>query len=177
MLEPRCLDVTAITQSPDIRLSRGFRSHLEEAARFCLDYNGHSDGTTLTVQGSYRHRFGLRWTALPQADWHTYANFQVAVERAAYGIAFILILALTQHRIIRQSAIGTGFGYWLGDRRDLGFQNSARLEVSGIFSGPSRLASRAAKKIAQSKRSDYSELPAYIVIVEFGRPSSRVTRR
>lgn len=177
MPEPRQLDVALITQSPDILLSRRFRSYLEEAARFCLDYNDHPNGQTLTVNGFCRRRFGLRWIALEQDVWNTYADTQEAVEYGAYGIAFLLVLALTRHSVTQRSAKGSGFDFWLGNRGDLGFQNSARLEISGILSGPSRLASREAKKIAQSMRSDSSRLPAYVVIVEFSRPMSRITKR
>ncbi len=177
MLEPREILLETIASSPDIRLAAGFRGHLKEAAQFCLDHNGHSDGTTLEIGGSYLCSPRLRWTALPDADRPTYSDTPVAAEYGAYGVAFILVLALTESCVISSSAKGPGFDFWLGEREGLGFQRSARLEVSGILSNPARLSSRTTKKIKQTMKSDSMGLPAYVVVVEFGRPASRIIKR
>lgn len=177
MLEPFHLEVAEITRSPEICLSPGFRLYIEEAARFCLDYNNHLDGKMLEVDGHYQGRFELRWIALARDYWNSFSDHQAAVEHAAYGIAFLLMLALTEHRVIQRSAKGTGFDFWLGKRGVPGFQSHARLEVSGILLRPSRVGSRGAEKQVQSRRSDSTGLPAYVVIVEFSCPKSRITLR
>ena len=171
------LSLTAIAESPDIHLSPGFRLYLLEAAQFCLDHNGHSDGAPFNVDGSYWCQLWLRWTALSQGSQHTFADLEEAAEQGAYGVAFMVILALTRHNVVERSAKGTGFDFWLGERGDLGFQKCARLEVSGILSDVSRISSRTAQKVEQIRRSDDSKLPAYVVIVEFSRPMSRVIKR
>lgn len=177
MAEPRSFHLATITDSTDIRLTPGFRLYLREAAQFCLDHNGHSDGQLFQVDGSYRRLFRLRWIKSPDLHRHTFADTAEAVENGAYGVAFALILSLTRHNVIERSAKGPGFDFWLGDRGALGFQRSARLEVSGILSNESQIVSRTARKVAQTRRSDFVNLPVYVVIVEFGRPMSRITRR
>lgn len=176
MLELREIHLESIASSPDIRLAPGFRLYLQEAAQFCLDHNAHADGTPLGVKGSYRCSPRLRWTALPEIYRHTFSDTDEAVEQGAYGIAFLLILALTEHSVIERSAKGPGFDFWLGERDGRGFQRSARLEVSGILSNVARISSRTARKVAQTM-TDRAELPAYVVVVEFSRPESRIIKR
>jgi hypothetical protein len=171
------LEVAEITRSPEIFLSPGFRLYIEEAVRFCLDYNNHLAGKVLEVDGHYQGRFELRWIALARNYWNAFADCQAAVEHAAYGIAFLLMLTLTEHRVIQRSAKGTGFDFWLGNRGVPGFQNHARLEISGILLGPSRVRSRGLEKQVQSRRSDSTGLPVYVVIVEFSHPKSRIALR
>ena len=102
-------------------------------------------------------------------------------EHAAYGVAFLLIRDLTDHTIIRISRKGTGFDYWIGREESedgLPFQDKARLEVSGIRRGNSAdVNARLRQKLSQVKPSDHLGIPAYIVIVEFGIPSSKVVRK
>jgi len=177
MPEPREIHLETIARSPDIRLAPGFRLYLQEAAQFCLDHNAHSDGTPLGVEGLYRCNPRLRWTALQDIDRHTFSDTPEAAEHGAYGIAFVLILTLTEHSVIERSAKGPGFDFWLGERGDLGFQRSSRLEVSGILSNPAQLSSQTTKKIKQTMKSDSVGLPAYVVVVEFSRPASRIIKR
>jgi hypothetical protein len=52
------------------------------------------------------------------------------------------------------------------------------LEVSGLRKGnESDIKSRLKRKKEQTKRSDGVLLPAYIVIIEFGKPQSQVAKR
>jgi hypothetical protein len=41
----------------------------------------------------------------------------------------------------------------------------------------SRIAARGSTKLVQTVRSDATSLPAYVAVVEFGRPDIRVTKR
>jgi hypothetical protein len=106
---------------------------------------------------------------------------QYTTEQGAYGVAFLLILSLTDYTVIERSRKGTGFDYWLGkkeDQKDLPFKNSARLEVSGIRNGDvSKVNSRTLKKLKQVEPTDKTMLPAYIVIVEFNAPTSQVVKK
>jgi hypothetical protein len=81
---------------------------------------------------------------------------------------------------VERSAKGTGIDYWVGDGRDERgiFQRAARLEVSGILKGDkAKIAARFAQKTSQTRRSDKSEMPAYVVIVDFGGPEARFAKR
>jgi hypothetical protein len=53
-----------------------------------------------------------------------------------------------------------------------------RLEVSGIRNASDRvIRDRARRKLSQMNRSDTSGLPAYAIVVEFGRPLAEVRRK
>jgi len=109
-----------------------------------------------------------------------YNDEEFATELGAYGVAFLLILDLTDYTIIKRSRRGTGFDYWLGkaeNGEELPFQNKERLEVSGIRSGDnSRVKSRVNKKLKQVQASNATALPAFIVVVEFSAPLSQMVR-
>jgi hypothetical protein len=77
--------------------------------------------------------------------------------------------------VVERSAKGLGFDYWLGndgedDDGDELFAKRARLEVSGILSGPrSQAQARLRQKREQVKPSDHLA-PGYVAVVEFGTP-------
>jgi hypothetical protein len=150
---------------------------LLETARVCLDHNGHVAPTMLRTNGSFTHDYQLEWDPASDEEKRTHADLDVATEYGAYGMAFLLLLDLTEHTVIERSAKGTGFDYWLGDRGDLAFQKKARLEISGILANPKSLTGRVSRKERQTLRSDYTQLPAYVVVVEFSSPAARITRR
>jgi hypothetical protein len=52
------------------------------------------------------------------------------------------------------------------------------LEISGILKGNSReISNRLSRKKKQSRQSDATELRAYVAIVEFGTPQTKVVQR
>ncbi len=58
------------------------------------------------------------------------------------------------------------------------FQNKARLEISGIRHGnQNSVKTRVREKLKQTEISDETELPAYVVVVEFGLPVAEVRQR
>jgi hypothetical protein len=109
-----------------------------------------------------------------------YNDQQSATELGAYGVAFLLVLNLTDCTIIKRSRRGTGFDYWLGkeqDNAELPFQNKERLEVSGIRSGDnSHVKARVKEKLKQVQPSHATASPALIVVVEFSTPLSQMVR-
>ena len=119
------------------------------------------------------------WDSTTEQMRRCWADLEVATEHGAYGIAALLIPVLTNLTIVQRSRKGTGFDFWLGPMSadEVLFQKKARLEVSGIRKGSeSQIKARLRQKKEQTKRSD-GVLQAYIVIVEFGEPQSRVVRR
>ncbi|MGO8745192.1 MAG: hypothetical protein ACLQNE_04305 [Thermoguttaceae bacterium] len=152
-----------------------------EAAAICLDNQGHQEPVILFVRRIDSPGYNLRWPQITETMRRAYEDLERATELGAYGVAILLIRDRTGLTAIRQSRKGTGFDYWLGpdtaeDR--LPFQDSARLEVSGIMSGTeSQFLTRVKQKLKQTMASDLTALPAYAVVVEFGRPQAEVATR
>lgn len=79
--------------------------------------------------------------------------------------------------VVERSKKGTGFDYWLGQKDQRPFQNKARLEVTGTLeSSASQVEYKAKKKLKQTDRSD-GEFPAYVVVVEYSIPLSKVVKK
>jgi hypothetical protein len=151
---------------------------LAQAATVCLEGQGHVPGVVLRVEGSFLAVFPVHWPRSVTEAMRRYWNDpDVATEEGAYGLAILLIQALTGYTIVERARKGTGFDWWLGDDDNL-FQGKARLEVSGILRGGTRrINSRVAARSAQSERSAGSGLTGYVVVVEFGTPRAKVVRR
>lgn len=150
-----------------------------EAAAFCLEKNGHISGVKL-VRATPPNSKSIEWSfEVTDQIRRSYNDLQYATEDGAYALAFLTILKETDYTVIMQSRKGTGFDYWLGKKGGVLFQNSARLEVSGIYKGTeSEINSRLKQKLNQTKRSDNTvPLPAYAVIVEFSKPKIMIESR
>ena len=93
------------------------------------------------------------------------------------AVAMLLAERETGQSVIRQSHIGTGFDFWLGNASPEGLLESAVLEVSGIRQGNDGMVeARMREKLQQMRRSRSLTLPAYVIVVEFGRPLADVRR-
>ena len=154
-----------------------------DACLVCLHESEHSSGVNLKVQGDFDLSFTVLWDDVyddqMQRSWN---DLEDATEWGTGGIAFLLILELTEYTVIRRSRKGTGFDYWLGDKDAhyrLPFQDAARLEVSGILRAEkeSDIKKRVKRKLVQIGKSDSSGLPGYVVIVEFSRPVAHVVMK
>lgn len=160
-------------------ITPSFGNCLAEAASICLEDQKHSSGVLLNVNGDFKQIFNIIWGITTEQIRRCWADLEVTTEHGAYGIAALLVVALTDMTIVERSRKGTGFDFWLGhkDMKEPLFQNKSRLEVSGIRNGDeSEIKARLRQKINQTKRSD-GVLPAYVVVVEFGNPQSRVIKR
>jgi hypothetical protein len=160
-------------------VSAVYGSFLAEAASHCLRRNGHVNPVILRVTGDASTSGSLKWGEANEEGEGTWADLQEAAEYGAYGVAIIVALPLTEALRVERSAKGSGVDYWLGDGKDLRgvFQRAARLEVSGILKGDeAKIAARLKEKMAQTSRSDNTSLPAYVMIVDFGRPEARFVR-
>lgn len=156
-----------------------------EACAWCLLECGHQKGVLLKVIGDkHNDVYSLSWNTNLDIDALNRAyNKDDGPEQGAEAIAFLLILDRTNYTAIRRSVTSTGIDYWLGKKDVLNNQifdmTSARLEVSGILreNKTNRINYRTKKKIAQTKQSDSSCFPVYVVIVEFGQPIAEVSFR
>lgn len=128
--------------------------------------------------------FQLRWTTTfdDQLDRAT-SDQEEATEHGAECVAILLVSRMTDHNVVRRARKRTGIDYYVGrkivdEKHNELLVDCARLEVSGIFQGkPSEIRKRYKTKILQTKQSDDSQLPVYIVIVEFGTPCALLKQR
>ncbi len=144
-------------------------AHLE-ACLICLDYHQHKNGVLLKTTGISDDSFQLEWQdEITDQMRRTWADMSETTEKAACGIAFLLMLELTSYTIVERSRKGTGFDYWLDEKESSFLQKSARLEVSGILKAENtgEIRARVRRKEKQISLSDDTRLPAYIVVVEF----------
>lgn len=149
---------------------------MAEAAAVCLEDQHHQQGVGLQIRGKYKTVYSLEWPAVTDRIRGSY-DLEEATEYGACGVAILLMreqTGLTVQRALK----GGGFDYWLGTAEgELPFQHQARLEVSGIRRGDSsRIKARVTEKLEQTHPSD-GTMPAYVVVVEFGRPLAHVEKK
>ena len=153
--------------------------YMGACAAVCLDKAQHQSGVPMPVEGDYSAVFRLSWEPLTEKHHRTCADIQEATEYGAYGVALLVVRETTGKTVLERSAKGPGFDFWIGDEEhaELPFHGLTRLVVSGILSGDSKdVKSRAQMKKTQVSPSD-DQGPAFIAIVEFGRPVTRLERK
>ena len=164
-----------------LAFTKEYGSCLAQACAICFEDQKHQKGVTLNVEGTYTESYEVIWPEITEQMRNCWKDDEYATEHAAYGIAFLLIIDLTEYTIIERSRKGTGFDYWIGKdirENDLPFQNMGRLEVSGIRKGNiSLVKSRVREKLNQVKKSDSSLIPAFVVVVEFSSPLSHMVKK
>ena len=114
---------------------------------------------------------------------NTWFDRREATESGAAGIAILTTLRFTDYTILRRMDIDedtgedTGMDYWLGKDSSAGGRTEnfldgfARLEVAGRRATiESALTTEVTAKLTQSKKSDYTGIPAYVVVVGFRKP-------
>ena len=133
----------------------------------------------MQVKGDSETVFQVFWknkiTEQTRTAWN---DTQELTEYGAMGIAVLLIVEMIEFAVIKRARKGEGVDYWLGHKSDkIPFQNKARLEISGILEGTeSKIKARLKQKTEQTNLIN-SELPTYIVIVEFSKPVSHLEQK
>lgn len=147
-----------------------------EAAAICFEENNFSGSASLKIEGEQTDQFNITWAHVSQQVKDMHNDLVYETEYGAYCIAFLIIHHLTDYKIIRRSKRKTGFDYWLSDKiSEYPFEDTARLEVSGILKGNAAdIKRRGKEKQEQVKQSDAGELPAYIIVTEFSKPISKI---
>lgn len=161
-------------------VSARFGAALAEAAGVCLDSEKHAQGMELRVSGYVSGGYSVEWPPIGRQSRRAWNDPDEATEYGAAGVAILLIERETGYSVIQRSDKGSGVDYWLGDASDPKYRFAARLEASGIRSGGSGIVrARIRRKMNQTKASDsaYGNLPAYVVVVEFGTPLAEVRER
>ncbi|MEM1324894.1 MAG: hypothetical protein AAGI23_03010 [Bacteroidota bacterium] len=157
--------------------SKRMSDFLSEAASVCLENQNHSQGVELKVTGALEGNIQLSWEETTQQIRDNWSDLQEATEYGATCIAILLLQEMTDLKVIRRSPKGTGFDYWLGNKKDndFPFQEKAVLEVSGILKGtPSQVNQRLKEKMIQTEQSDDLKLPVYVIVVEFSTPVCKI---
>lgn len=152
---------------------------LSEASATCLVSQNHDLGVEMDVLGPKKAQFKIYWNNKVQdQEFAAWNDEQELTEYGACGIAIMLVLELTGYTVIQRAKKGTGVDYWLGHKEsNTPFENSARLEVSGILKGGEKeVKGRVKKKIKQTEPSD-GLLPAFVVVVEFSKPLSHLVQK
>jgi len=158
-------------------ITSAYGQEMAEAAAFCLTKNSHQSSncilTCIKTLKNDTEDFQLFWDDLDPRVETTYSDLDEATEYGAMGIAILLSIKLTKSSTVVRSMKGTGIDYWIGDKDGTMFQEKARLEISGIFSGTdSQFNIRIRQKIKQTNISDSSGFDCFVSIVEFSRPMS-----
>jgi hypothetical protein len=145
-----------------------------EACMVCLHRCGHNDRVKLEVSGDINETITLLWEDYYNDQVERSWKEENTAEYGAICIAVLLVKSYTDYTIIEKSRFYDGVDYWLGKEGEMPFKNSARIEISGIFkeSKQNSVNKRLYKKKDQTKKSDATQLPAYISIVEFGKPKA-----
>lgn len=174
MSTPKSLYISQLrTGLPGVSPTRA--SEHVEACIVCLSSQNHATDVSLKVEGDFTETFTVVWDVsdLTEQVKRSWEDEEEATESGACCLAFLLVLELTPYTVIRRSIRGTGFDYWLGDKREeLLFQEEACLEVSGIrrAAKKSDIDARIRQKTAQVQDADDQNLKTYIIVVDFGAP-------
>lgn len=156
-------------------LSKNTCNHCYDAFMVCMHRCNHDFGVALNLIGDIKKSFSLQWEDYfnDQID-RTWQDQIYCTDHAAICLSALLVKKCTEYTIIQRARIGTGIDYWLGKENIHPFENSARLEISGIFkeSKLNTVEKRFNTKKKQTQSSDNTSLPVYISIVEFSKPKA-----
>ena len=144
----------------------------------CLEHHNHRTGIAAALRNLDETIIGMEliWSKeIDDTDRRVWGHPRNAVEQAAEGLAWLIIHRFTDYTVIGRSSIGDGVDFWLGDKADvdsLVFQRKARMETKGRLSlqYDSQIQRVVHEALRQSARSDYTNLPVYVVVAEFSRP-------
>ena len=192
------LDLSELGNRTCHRISSNIGNALAEAAAYCIESQYHQQGARLTVRGDGNGAYRLVWPPVTAAARRGWNHPDEATEDGAAGIAILLSAREIGHMVIARSWRNSGFDYLLGDEdisnasdiertvteemfdilEDDGLVVRGRLEVSGIRENTDgAINGRVNEKLAQTSRTDYLGIPAYVIVVEFGRLIAVVATR
>lgn len=146
-----------------------------------LKNQNHQSGVILKVEGDKKTSFQLIWQSISVGQG--WKEQRIIAENGGIAIAFFVTLELTPYQIIQQAIIGKGFDYWLGYKdkhKDYDPDNffNARLEISGTNkSSEAEVNAIVKKKLKQTDKSDYLNIPAFVIVTKFGTPISKFIQK
>lgn len=158
--------------------------HFIEACMVCMDSQGHSSNVKMGVKTDNTNTcFYVHWEDIVTREHYmSYGgNNQRTTELGATAIALILIREVTEFTAIQEASIGTTVDYFLTskeiDDTYIFNNNQAYCEVRGIREEKKGNTINQAVKKKVDRLNVPEDLPTYVVVVEFSKPFSRVTRK
>src|SRR5438128_23 len=74
---------------------------MAQAAAVCLDHQAHTSDVRLVVDGAFSATFSLAWSeGITEPKRRFWSDLEEATEQGAYGVAILLIRALTGYTVI-----------------------------------------------------------------------------
>jgi len=179
------IDIDELTPDNVPALSEHIANAMIEACCVNLADSNHTSGLTTKLVGSNSDTIILNWINHPTTSIIRKWDPDNATEQGSSCIALLLIDKISNFYAVERTykSSGYGFDFWLqskdkpyyDDFLDIS-QYDARLEVSGIKKGYiSDVEARTIRKINQVQRSNHLKKPAYIIIVEFGKPIIKIS--
>lgn len=166
-------------------ISKKIGAFLAEAAAICFVLNGYESGVELTVEGEIEKTLTIEWNDKITNDvLNSWNDAREATEFGATALAILLLLKYTDFTYFVRAFQGTGIDYWLGKGKYTGDalpaeNREGRLEISGILKERkgNTINMRVNQKKKQSKKTDDTTLPVYIVVVEFSQPKTKIIKK
>lgn len=166
-------------------ISKKIGAFLAEAAAICLHMNGYKSGVKLKVEGDFIDTVKVKWNDdISDNVLNSWNDAREATEFGATALAILLLLQYTDFTYFIRAFQGTGIDYWLGKGEYTGevlptSDRKGRLEISGILkqNKGNTINMRINQKKKQSKQTDNTELPVYIVVVEFSQPKAKIIKK
>lgn len=169
------LDLNELSAGNIPAITPAMGAALAEAGGVCLESQGHTPGVQMMVRGYHDGSYGLAWRPVSEQARRSWNDERKATEMGAEGIAILLAKSEIGYEILRRSRQGTGFDYWMGMVSDVGVQDMAGLEISGIRNGDDRTVSaRVREKLQQANQSGNRPSEVYVIVTEFGTPIAEV---
>jgi len=162
-------------------IPQGAAGFYKQNCMICFHHNSHKSGVKLTA--NYRDSnpiYEICWSGeVTDQLVKCYADLRRSTDNAACAIALLLLEELTEFTGVEQARTGTTIDYYLTPQsqdNNLIFNRAARLEVSGILeeNENNTIDGRIRKKLRRLDRK--SDLPAFIIIVEFSQPRSKMVK-
>lgn len=156
-----------------------------EAAIVSLMKRGYSSGVILKIEGDFMIEMRIEWTEkVTQSTVDSWKEERYVANYGAVGIALLLYTELLGISYFEEAQIGTGIDFWVskqgvGNEDALYIPKDARLEISGL--GKEKVGNTVNMRIGQKKRqitsSDITNLPGWIIVVEFMTPKSKIIKK
>ncbi|MFA7025285.1 MAG: hypothetical protein WC176_05390 [Candidatus Cloacimonadaceae bacterium] len=178
--EMSVIDFNLSKDAVQVEITDEYVGYIFTATKYCLVKNTHSPGVVANITGGIVGGIRLYWEPLSQKQQNTMGDPGKATEKAAEGIAFIVIDKFTKYKIGIQAFVGSGFDFYLFPK-DIeaslsSFNNDClKLEISGIDkkSSTNKVETRIKQKCQQASRIKDS-IPYYVIVAEFSDPAVEV---
>lgn len=155
-----------------------------ECSVVCFSSQGHKAGVHLKIlthrENGNNEIYSIYWdTEVVGADLKSHNDENRTTDYGSMAVAILLALQLTDYTCFETSKTGSGIDFWLSNDSDDINIFGARLEISGIrkASKTNTLDRRMKIKLEQTNKSEETFLPAFVAVIEFGKPESAFVKK